>query len=445
MRTPFGVALLILCLGLTGCSLFGKKQSARNTPSKPFLGTESSSARERTAQSDTDAPLPGASGMLAGQVIDSATGRPVKAAIEIKDLSEETPVKAAAVDYESREDGYFTIEGVKPGHHYQLIARAKEGGEIASRMVVTRAPNTRIFIEISKAHTTPHTPPVPETKKPLDKKSASTFDRPENRAPAASLEGPVKLNDPQPPDGGFGANQGSNNPPNPSNIAEGFARVPRDAQVEIPGPGYQRHQSVPWPSPPQTQWEAIGDERRPVAPAPDPRSGPPVSIRVPTPRTRVPSCVLIGNKLENFALYDLDRQPWEYRRDRRGKLVLLDFWYSTCPACKFAIPRLVELQKTYGPTGLEVIGIACETGPIADQIAAVRSVRGRYSINYLTLLSGGGHKDCPLVQQFNVRLYPTLVLLDENGKIVWYEYNGMDETAWKVLRQEIDKRLVQRR
>lgn len=443
MRTPFGVAVLIVCLGLTGCSLFGKKQSARNGPSKPFLGTESPAPRERAAQADPDAPPPGASGVLAGQVLDSTTGRPMKAAIEVKDITEDTAVKTAAMDYESREDGWFMIEGVKPGHHYKLIARAKDGGELSSRVVVTRAPNPKLLIEISRTYSSPGTSSAREPEKKPEKKAASAFERYPERAPAASLEGPVKLKDPPPPDGGMGANQGNDNPPNPSNIAEGFARVPRDAQVEIPGPGYQHHQSAPWPSPPQTQWERIDDERRPSAPRPP--SGPPVSVHVPTPRTRVPSCVLIGNKLENFALNDLERRPWEYRRDRQGKLVLLDFWFSTCQSCIVAIPRLVELQKSYGPYGLEVIGIASEKGPIADQIATVRHIRGRHSINYLTLLSGGGHSDCPVIQQFGVQRYPTLILLDDSGRIIWSEYNGMDETAWKVLRQEIDKRLVPRR
>jgi thiol-disulfide isomerase/thioredoxin len=184
------------------------------------------------------------------------------------------------------------------------------------------------------------------------------------------------------------------------------------------------------------------EERRPQsAPPPITPSGPPLSSRVPNPPTHVPSCVLVGNKLENFALKDLRGETWEYRRDRQGRLVLLDFWYSTCPPCKDAIPRLVGLQRDYSAYGLQVIGIACETGPVSRQVANVMSVRGRYYINYLTLLSGGGPENCPVIKQFGVERYPSLVLLDETGTIIWHCYNGMDDFEWQKLERLIGNKL----
>src|SRR5205085_2781060 len=109
---------------------------------------------------------------------------------------------------------------------------------------------------------------------------------------------------------------------------------------------------------------------------------------------------------------------WDYRRDHKGRLTLIDFWFSSCGPCLQAIPHLVELQRNYGPYGLEVVGIAYERGNPAEQVQKVRSIRGRYTINYTTLLGGGGPGPCPVRTQFEVNAFPTLILVDESGQIL---------------------------
>lgn len=44
-------------------------------------------------------------------------------------------------------------------------------------------------------------------------------------------------------------------------------------------------------------------------------------------------------------------------KDFRGKVLLLDFWATYCPPCIEEIPHLMELEKTYGPENLIVIGL----------------------------------------------------------------------------------------
>jgi thiol-disulfide isomerase/thioredoxin len=149
--------------------------------------------------------------------------------------------------------------------------------------------------------------------------------------------------------------------------------------------------------------------------------------------------MLVGDRLDNFALYDLNGQPWEYRQ-HRGRLVLLDFWETRCLPCQHAIPHLRSLQEAYGQWGLEVVGIAYEEGDFWSQVQKVQQVKGRLGVNYRLLLgSDRPTEPCPVRKQFRVRAFPTLFLL-ENDQII-KRWEGLDGEDWKVLELLVRQRL----
>jgi thiol-disulfide isomerase/thioredoxin len=444
VRSAVGVAVMILSLGLMGCSLFGKKQAAHtnNNSSKPFLGSEKQTKTEIAAlPSIGDGPLQGANGFLAGRVVAEDTERPVRVAyIQVKD-PEEKDSKAAPLEVLTVEGGYFTICSLKPGKQYELVARAEEGGELISCIAYAKPPNATLFIRLHKRFTTSSTPKLPDmpTKPPGGKKDTPATESSRESTPAASLEAPTKLPDQTPaPRGGLGAPvpSGAGETPNPANIAANeFLRLnPSSPQpANIPSPP---------PVPGTPSWEKVPDNSS--VPIPPAVPGSPGSVRLPNVPTPVPSCGLYGDRLNNFALRDLDGNVWEYKRDHRGRLTLLDFWYHSCGPCLKEIPNLIALQRDYKDYGLEVVSIACETGTLEEQRRNVRSIRNRYQMNYKVLLSGdGGPERCPVIAQFQVALYPTLVLLDANGTIVWRSgREGMDDYAHHRLRKAIDDHLV---
>jgi thiol-disulfide isomerase/thioredoxin len=186
----------------------------------------------------------------------------------------------------------------------------------------------------------------------------------------------------------------------------------------------------------------------PAAPVPStaPSSGPlptPVPSVPPTPATSVvptvvPSCVLTGQVLVNFALNDIDGQPWEFRK-HSSRLTLIDFWGTWCTHCVNAVPHLKLFQEYYGNYGLQVVGIAYEDGTLPEQMQKVNRVRQRLGINY-PLLLGGDTYTCPVRTQFNVKAYPTLVLVDETGRIIW-RGQGLDKQHIAELDQLIRQRL----
>jgi hypothetical protein len=98
----------------------------------------------------------------------------------------------------------------------------------------------------------------------------------------------------------------------------------------------------------------------------------------------------------------------------------------------------VELQRRYQAQGLQVIGIAYEDGPLAEQQQRVNFVRQRLGVNYQILLGAGD--TCPLKQQLGVQMFPTLILVDAQGNILWRS-EGLDSQQLAQLENEIRRRL----
>jgi thiol-disulfide isomerase/thioredoxin len=151
---------------------------------------------------------------------------------------------------------------------------------------------------------------------------------------------------------------------------------------------------------------------------------------------RVPTCQFRGQTLDTFTLADLNGQPWDFRRDHHGRLILVDFWGTWCPWCVKAIPELIKLQNSYGAFGLDVVGIAYETeGTPQEQSQRAMSLRDRMGVNY-RILMGSDMKTCPVKTQFGVDQFPTLVLLDDQGHVLW-RAEGLTETNRRQLESQI--------
>jgi peroxiredoxin len=66
-----------------------------------------------------------------------------------------------------------------------------------------------------------------------------------------------------------------------------------------------------------------------------------------------------GQTAPDFTLESLDGKT-VHLSDFRGKGVLLNFWATWCQPCKIEMPWFAELQKQYGPQGLQIVGIAMD-------------------------------------------------------------------------------------
>jgi thiol-disulfide isomerase/thioredoxin len=111
----------------------------------------------------------------------------------------------------------------------------------------------------------------------------------------------------------------------------------------------------------------------------------------------------------DFSLESLDG-PTMRLSDLRGKAVLLNFWATWCGPCKIEMPWFVDLQKQYGPQGLQIVGVAMDDASKAD-IAKFAKDMG---VNYPILIGKESVGD----QYGGVPALPETFLIGRDGKIV---------------------------
>jgi cytochrome oxidase Cu insertion factor (SCO1/SenC/PrrC family) len=123
---------------------------------------------------------------------------------------------------------------------------------------------------------------------------------------------------------------------------------------------------------------------------------------------------LIGSFAYDFCLPDQNGQPIQLS-GFRGNVIVLDFWYTGCPACKQLAPYLLKIEKELASQNVKFISVSIDK----EKQLWLNSVRkGDYSspkgINLFTESKGKNH---PIINNFNVNSFPTLYIIDKNGKL----------------------------
>jgi thiol-disulfide isomerase/thioredoxin len=100
-------------------------------------------------------------------------------------------------------------------------------------------------------------------------------------------------------------------------------------------------------------------------------------------------------------------------RDLRGRVVVLDFWTFCCINCLRVVEELRPLEKRFGDRFV-VIGVHSPKFPHEADHAAVARAVARHRIHHLVL----DDPDLETWQQYGVRAWPTLVVIDPEGYVV---------------------------
>jgi len=95
-----------------------------------------------------------------------------------------------------------------------------------------------------------------------------------------------------------------------------------------------------------------------------------------------------------------------------GKIVLLDFWTYGCINCIHIIPDLEKLQKNYADQ-LVIIGVHSAKFQNEKDAANIRNAVLRYHIDHPVVVDN----NLEIWNSYGVQAWPTLILIDPNGRI----------------------------
>ena len=121
-------------------------------------------------------------------------------------------------------------------------------------------------------------------------------------------------------------------------------------------------------------------------------------------------------------------------KDLRGKIVLMDFWTYCCINCIHVLPDLKYLEKKF-PNELVVIGVHSAKFDTEKGTENIRRAIQRYEIEHPVI------NDANMIvwRKFNVRSWPTMVLLDPEGNYLGHlSGEGNREILEQVIKKLID-------
>jgi thiol-disulfide isomerase/thioredoxin len=145
----------------------------------------------------------------------------------------------------------------------------------------------------------------------------------------------------------------------------------------------------------------------------------------------------VGSQYTDFTKKDINGKDFTLS-SIRGKYVLLDFWGSWCGPCRRSHPHLKEVYEKYKSKGLEIIGIAEEKNKNLDECeTAWKKAVKEDGLPWIQVINNYDKEKDDLVVKYGIQAFPTKILLDKNGKIVFRVVIGNPEKFDEELKKLI--------
>jgi peroxiredoxin len=137
----------------------------------------------------------------------------------------------------------------------------------------------------------------------------------------------------------------------------------------------------------------------------------------------------VNAKAPGFASSTFDGEAVRSIDFQGNKVLLLEFWSVFCTSCILEMPFLAELQRKYGPEGLQVVGVN------TDYFGPERVKRFLDRLEFKPPYPIIHDRSQQISRQFNVEALPVTVLIDSSGWIRMYHlgYKPADQKTLESL------------
>jgi cytochrome c biogenesis protein CcmG, thiol:disulfide interchange protein DsbE len=115
--------------------------------------------------------------------------------------------------------------------------------------------------------------------------------------------------------------------------------------------------------------------------------------------------------------------------DRKGKVVLIDFWATWCPPCRATIPELNDYQAKF-KDDLVVIGVSDETPEVLNNFMKTTEMKYAVATDPKGTMSSA----------INVKGIPHVLIISTDGIVRWQGFPLSDEERLTadIVKQVID-------
>jgi peroxiredoxin len=123
-----------------------------------------------------------------------------------------------------------------------------------------------------------------------------------------------------------------------------------------------------------------------------------------------------------FALRDIGGKIWDLK-GLRGKVVLVNFWSTSCGPCREEMPELERLYQRFRAQGLVLLAMS------GDEVADLRKYAEAEKISFPLLLDPGDK----VKNQFRVVGIPKTFLYDREGHLAGQTLDSPSASGWIEL------------
>jgi thiol-disulfide isomerase/thioredoxin len=138
---------------------------------------------------------------------------------------------------------------------------------------------------------------------------------------------------------------------------------------------------------------------------------------------------LKGLLVDSLSLVDLEGNRYTMQ-NLKGKVIVLNFWFTKCAPCIKEIPDLNKIKKTFGTENVAYFAITYDNKEIVDTFLE------KIKIDFTVIPN-----DRKTIDQFKTQYFPTNLILDQKGEVVFVSdffmrnmIEDMNKTIKKLLK-----------